>query len=288
MTEFENQQMQTPPPINASICFITAIYGSYEATCKPFVEQTVPTDFICFTDNPAINANGWQIDTIPYHITHPSPLDNGTYCNSICNNSHTFNICKYYKQAFRNIPRLQQYEVIVWLDGTVQLIHDLVSAYILDHVGEYGLIGWNHEWRYGSLAAEVADSSNNIRCKYRYCSTFWNGQNQPYQDVLKQYNDYLEDGYSETYFKEKRLHQTPHMGVWITCFLAMQHKNEKIQDLLDLWYLQTLKYTTQDQIGFPYACQKMEIIPRTLPDEWVWGDYPHDNTMFYIKHDHGK
>lgn len=38
----------------SKICFITAIYGSYEASCKRPVEQTVAADFICFTDNPTI------------------------------------------------------------------------------------------------------------------------------------------------------------------------------------------------------------------------------------------
>ena len=41
----------------SKICFITAIYGNYELSCKPFIAQTVPTDFICFTDNANIIAN---------------------------------------------------------------------------------------------------------------------------------------------------------------------------------------------------------------------------------------
>jgi hypothetical protein len=31
------------------ICFITAIYGNYEASCKKFAKQSIQTDFICFT-----------------------------------------------------------------------------------------------------------------------------------------------------------------------------------------------------------------------------------------------
>ena len=34
------------------VAFITSILGNYELTCKPFVEQTIYSDFICFTDNP--------------------------------------------------------------------------------------------------------------------------------------------------------------------------------------------------------------------------------------------
>jgi hypothetical protein len=53
-----------------------------------------------------------------------------------------------------------------------------------------------------------------------------------------------------------------------------------------LWYLQTLKYTTQDQIGFPYVCFKTGLIPHTLPNNEITGDCAHVKTMCYIKHDH--
>ena len=55
-----------------------------------------------------------------------------------------------------------------------------------------------------------------------------------------------------------------------------------------MWYLQTLKYTTQDQIGFSYVCQKTNMIPFTLPNNEIYGKCPHSNTMFYLKHNHGK
>ena len=90
---------------NKKIAYITAIYGNYELSCKKFINQTINSDFICFTNNPKIISNGWEIDTNPYHITHRSKLDNGKKLNSIDNNSHTFNIAKYYKQNFYHIPK---------------------------------------------------------------------------------------------------------------------------------------------------------------------------------------
>ncbi len=84
----------------ATICFITAIYGGYENSCKKFVKQTIDTDFICFTDNDNIINNGWIIDTTPYHFINKSTVDDDKFVNSLCNNKHTFNIAKYYKQSF--------------------------------------------------------------------------------------------------------------------------------------------------------------------------------------------
>ena len=51
----------------AKVAFITAIYGSYEKSCKPYTRQTIPADFICFTDNINIESNGWIVDHYPYH-----------------------------------------------------------------------------------------------------------------------------------------------------------------------------------------------------------------------------
>jgi len=268
----------------AKICFITAIYGNYEASCKKFVNQTVDTDFICFTDNKNIINNGWIIETTPYHLVNKSDLDNDSYVNSFCNNKHTFNIPKYYKQQFKNIPILEKYEIIVWLDGTVEITYDKTSEYVLNNIYEKKIIAWAHEWRNrtrGMLNLEVYASHN-----IKYTSTFWNNQEQPYQDVDAQYNDYINDGYTDKYFEDINPERS-NFGMWVTCFVAFLKNDESVRNFLDLWYLQTLKYTTQDQIGFPYFCQKTNLIPYTLPDNEVYGDFPHSSTMFYTKHEHG-
>jgi hypothetical protein len=265
----------------AKICFITSIYGSYEKSCKKYVNQTIDTDFICFTDNNDIISNGWIIDITPYHLINKSEIDDDSFINSICNNKHTFNIAKYYKQSFSNIPILEKYDVIVWIDGTIEIIYDKTSEYILDNIYKEKIIGWHHDWRNGLLGDEV--SASNF---YRYTSTHWNNQSQPYQDINHQYKSYLDDGYNDLFFKNIKSH-TPHIGVWITCFVAFLHKNKDVKNFLELWYLQTLKYTTQDQIGFPYVCQKTNIIPFTLPNKEIYSESTNNKTMFYIKHQHG-
>lgn len=282
--EFENKKVMEDKITNlisTKICFITAIYGSYEKSCKKFVEQTVDTDFICFTDNKEIINNGWIIDTTPYHLINKSTMDNDNFTNSIYNNKHTFNIAKYYKQSFTNIPRLQKYDVIVWVDGTIEIINNKTSEYIIKNIYKEKIIGWHHEYRNGNLFKEVKASHFD-----RYTSKYWHNQHQPYQDIDYQYKCYLEDGYNDLYFKNIKSH-TPHMGVWVTCFVAFLCKDQDVKNFLDLWYLQTLKYTTQDQIGFPYVCQKLNMIPLTLPNNEVHGQLPHKRTMFYIKHEHG-
>lgn len=271
----------------SKVCFITAIYGNYELSCKKFKEQLIPTDFICFTDNSNITNNGWIIDTTPYHFNNKSPIDNKSLINSFKNNIHIFNICKYYKQAFQNIPRLKEYDVIIWLDGTIEITNENTSKWILDNIYKHKIIGWehNHEFisqhRHGLLLNEV-----NASQFFRYTSTFWNNQSQPYQDVLNQYSDYIDDGYDENYFKSIVPSENSHnFGVWLTCFVAFLNKDQEVTNFLNMWYLQTLKYTTQDQIGFPYVVQKTNLIPYTLPNNHINGN-AWLKTDFYIKHPH--
>jgi hypothetical protein len=257
------------------VAFITSIYGNYEAECRSFKKQTIDTDFICFTDNPDMKPNGWIIDTQPYHQLYKSEVDDDTFTNSLRNNKHTFNIAKYYKQNFYNIPRLQEYDVIVWLDGSIEITNENVTKFICEKFQDgIEVILFEHEDRNGSLLKEMEASL--IGNKYN--STRWIDQDQPLQDVKKQYDDYINDDYKDN------VDENSNYGMWITCFIAFKN-NENTKKFLDFWYLQTLKYTTQDQMSFAYSVQKVNVELLSLPDDEIKG-IPHSKTDFYIKHNH--
>lgn len=265
------------------IAYITSIYGNYETTCKPFKTQTIPSDFICFTNNKNIKSNGWIIDNNEYHITNPNPIDTGIYINSLSKNKHNFNIAKYYKQSFQHIPRLQEYDIILWLDGTIEIVNEYTSEIIVSIINKKhgNIIVFEHEHRQGSMEKEVKDSHID-----KYTNTFWNNQEQPYQDIDYQFKQYVNDGYSQQYW-ETKLYGKKNAGMWITCFVAFNMKNKNTNPFLDTWYLQTLKFTTQDQIGFPYALFTQNLIPYSLPNDDIKGEFPHIETDFYKKLNHG-
>lgn len=224
------------------ICFITAIYSDPTLTCKPFVKQSISTDFICFTDNHSIDDCGWKLDTFPYH--------NGCKTNAI----------KFYKQAFNQISTLQKYDVIVWIDASIEIIWCKVSEYIMKHIQKNKIICWQHTKRYDMLD-EVKASSKLL--KYSVDSV---------NHVFRQYQSYLEEGFDTNY------------GVWLTCFIAFLHKDRMIKELLMDWYQQTLIHTNQDRISFSYVCFKNNIGPLTLPNSQIYG-IPYSSTQFYVKHD---
>lgn len=265
------------------VAYITAIYGNYEASVKPFQKQSVDVDFICFTDISNIDPDGWIIDTTPYHLTNPSKLDTGSQRNSLANNKHTFNIAKFYKQNFYNIPRLTEYDVVIWLDATIEIINPKSTEYVLERLKLSPVVGWTHEHRSGRLEEELGASN----WGEKYVSTHWLGQDQPYQDVNTQYTTYLQNGYTDDYWIPYR-ENNPNVGVWITCFVGFDLRNPNITTFLDAWYTETLTHTTQDQLSFPYVCQSLNIVPYSLPDTIVRGDRPHTLTDLYYKHHHGR
>ena len=51
---------------------------------------------------------------------------------------------------------MQEYDAIVWMDGTIEIIWDKTSEWILNKIGKEKIIGWNHEFRMGNLKLEVS------------------------------------------------------------------------------------------------------------------------------------
>ena len=257
------------------ICFITSIYGNPNSSCKPFKNQTIHTDFICFTDNSNIINNEWIVDSTPYHIKNKSGLDNDTYINSICNNPHPYNVSKYYKVAFQNIPILQKYKVICWIDESVEITNEKTSEYILKYIYEHKMMCWNDVKCNGSLGSLVLDLSLNKNAN--------TDDGQPHQNWYNQYDMYLRMNFREHVFRSMRPDNVNY-GVWLTSFVAYVNNDDKITEFLNNWYYEILTQTNKDEISFPLVCQKVLFYPYTLPDNDVHGVKPHVQTDLYINH----
>lgn len=269
---------ETPRTIS-KVAFITALYGGYELSCKPVVAQSVPCDCIAFVDTSPIATAGWIIDTFPYHV-HFATMDvkdKDEFVNKT--NTHPFMIAKFYKQAFYHIPRLQQYDTIIWIDGTVEIKHTDAAKIAQSRLQYFDIpvLSWQHEHRLSSgLAGEVAASIDFDR----YCSTMWNGHAQPFQPIARQFKTYIDEGYEDAWFEGP--------SVAVTCFVAFNMRHIQTTPFLQTWYRQTRTFSTQDQIGFSYTCWKQKVKPYLFPDYAVKGTRPHVSTDLYIKHDHRK
>ena len=259
------------------MAFITAIVGGYEARCPEFAKQTIAADFICFTDSTSAenSKNGWIVDNYSYHLDEgiTTAAASGDYSdaaiNSLRNNNHSFNVAKFYKSNFYLFPCLSQYETIIWIEGTIS-IKNKNTARIITQLVESGEHLILFEKTHTSMAMEVQLS--HTPGFSRYTGTFWFDQRQPAQDIVSQYELYLQLGYDESKWKSSRA-ERPYYGMWVTCFVVFHIKSPKILDFLKLWYRNLKHISTQDQVSFPFVSQQLDIYPHSLPDDKITGNF---------------
>lgn len=274
----------------AKVAVITAVFGDYELTGKPFPRQTMPTDFVLFTDRPLenITAPGWIIVNTPYHVLQFQEemelAEAREQHNALHRHTHPFNVAKFYKQSFHKIPMLQKYDVVIWVDGTVVITDPSMSQRMVQLLAEAApqrvMAVFEHHRR-GQLAREVNASTVSVAVS-KYRSEFWGGYAAVIQDVTGQYDSYLKEGYRSPHHPER-----VEYGLWCTCFVAWNMRSNRTASVLDMWYRHTLQYTTQDQVSFPVVLQRLNVGPVSLPDGRVdvYGTFT-ANTMFF-KYYHG-
>jgi hypothetical protein len=227
---------------NAKVAVITAIFGSYEASCKDYAKQTIETNFYCFTDNINITTNGgWIIDSIPYYLEIlQDEFEKGYYLsdhfiNSFHHNLHPFNVAKYYKLSFHRIPVLQHYDVVIWLDGTIRITNPRFVEVMVQIMKEQEIIKTKSESDDGSTNDKVnTDTSlsspsfldqrlivvfEHIRNRSliteleaslkldRYIRPDYNLRHQPVQPLVQQVQDYLNDDFREWYWEKLFLNE---------------------------------------------------------------------------------
>ena len=277
-------ETKTDVNTGAKVAIISCCYGPIEATTKPVAEQSVPCDKIFFTDNPNIkNIGNWVIDTEPYHITHNKYI--GTdYTNSWQNNKTNYMISKYYKAQFMAIPRLQHYDYVLVIDGTMEITNkDYVKMLIEKTEKEHSnMVCWVQNRFKGMLLFEVLWAL--LEKRWRSTTVF--GQPQPFQDVWAQYKSYVKNGYSTKAWR-KIGHGRKNFGVFYSscCFYKL---NAKTAQFLGLWYAEILKWTTLCELSFAFVLQTNNKYKfSALPDDVICGNSHGQNNM-HRRHRHGK
>lgn len=144
------------------------------------------------------------------------------------------------KLNLHRLPELQGYDVVGWVDGTVEITNPRCAELCVQAIlAGKNILAFEHEVRQGVLMSEVNDSHF-----VRYTSTFWNGQPQPYQDVDEQYRMYTHEGFTEGWARSRAHQPSPCLGVWVTCFVVFNMRDPVSHAFLDEWWLQNL-HTTQ-------------------------------------------
>lgn len=143
---------------NQSTVVYTAITGNYDRLKDPlFIDDNLT--YVCFTNNPSIKSNVWNIEFI-----ENANLDNVHLARHVKINPHLF---------------FPDYEMSVWVDGKYQIKDDL-REYALKYQKQSSILCFPHPQR-TCICDELAEC------------IFWTNENK--RNMIIQVGDYFKDGY---------------------------------------------------------------------------------------------
>jgi hypothetical protein len=203
-------------------CIITACTGNYKSIARSI--DHLDADGYIFGDaldeNIDIQGNNWNRVKENY-FSHEDP----------------FVQAKYYKCSWGQIPILDKYDVVVWIDCTIS-IKSLPMKYLDDH----DLVVYRHGAR------------NNIH------------------DEIDASIDARYTNYRDGLAKQRQMKNTEWLS--ITCFV-IQKRCEKVLNMQKKWFDDVLEYSPQDQVSFPVACEHTNTKVKLLSSSGSHEDTPH-------------
>jgi hypothetical protein len=139
------------------VCY-TAIYGAYD-TLKPHPDTDIVDDWICFTDNPALACEGWDVIVQAVNLPHPRMQAKWHKC---------------YPPA--------QYSQSIWIDGSMKVTNPAFFSAVADLLEVGDMVMFPHPER-TSIITEAAVSEGML--KYRDLP------------VMRQAQHYISEGWTD-------------------------------------------------------------------------------------------
>ena len=214
-------------------CIITACTGNYKQHIKS-IDHLGIDGYIFGDANVTWEGTNWK----RIHKSYFEHNDN-------------FVKAKFYKCNWNNIPELSEYEIVIWIDATIEI----KSLPDLDKNTD--IIVYNHSYR-SDIHSEICASRD-----VRYIN---------YMKGLQfQYDSY-----------------PPINWLAITCFIINRRCTD-VEKMNNFWFNENIKHSPQDQVSFPVACEKFNIkIKRldSLSDSHVFTEhyYKHKHNIPYDKY----
>ena len=206
-----------------SIVCYTCITNSYDSLKQPSILNS-GIDFICFTDSMTASQNGaWRMRLIPNDLQFLDDIKK----------QRIVKICPH--------RYLKNYDISIWIDGSIQVIGDLnefVRQYDLNENPLYTRIHPARDCIY-----DEADACIKIRKDNK-------------QKIESQVNRYHDAGYPR------------HIGMVETGIMLRRHNDIRCQMICNEWATELLNNSHRDQLSFNYVCWKNHFVPGILKNEF--------------------
>lgn len=209
-------------------CVYTAIFGGYDTLSQP-PRQTVPCDFVCFTDAvlPA-RVGAWQIVRSNL-LSDLHPRIRAKFFK--CMNHEVF---PGGRMAWRFAPwkLRRKYDYTIWIDGCIRIKTENFVEEYLSYVGTCGLAMFIHPDR-NCIFEEVKASVGMLK----YAGL----------PLHEQVDRYRQEGYPA------------HAGLIAAGLIARRAGHPTHPTINAAWWTENLKWTYQDQLSLPVVLWRLGL-----------------------------
>tara|TARA_A100001201_G_scaffold36551_1_gene38419 strand:- start:719 stop:2389 length:1671 start_codon:yes stop_codon:yes gene_type:complete len=198
-------------------------------------------DLICFTDNPKIKSDSWEVKLV-----------NRIYTDGARQN-----------RLYKILPHrhLSDYDISVCIDADVAITKN-IGGIVEKYLSESNLAVLDHS----ICGMSTTGNLNRRNCIYEEARFIqWLGDNharKQYKDdmnvIHRQMNQYREDGYPAD------------NGLARTTVIFRRHNESDVIETMERWWLEYQYNSRRDQLSFPYSAWKtnlnFELIPIDIDD----------------------
>lgn len=206
-----------------SVCIYTSICGGYD-DLKPQPEQTLPCDFVCFTDEPdRMSASPWLVVPMPldpkatprFRAKLPKVRPHAAFATIAAASGHR-----------------TDYDFTIWIDGSIQILRAEFAERLIAAAAEPGIALVVHPYRdciYDEAPASLAPPT-----AHKYVG----------MRLLDQVERYRAGGYPE------------HNGLYALGVIARNMRNPVVRAVDEAWWDEIVRWSVRDQLSLPYALWK--------------------------------
>lgn len=191
------------------IAIYTAIFGQYDSL-KRQTFQSPSVDFLCFTDTTVQDPQNWRVINVP-------------------SQGNARLQAKYYKLLPHLVPELQNYDAVIWIDGTVQITRDDFAEWMLSHIKTSGWAMFAH---------------HEMNCLYDEADAMARTLKYAHMPIREQSAHYREENCPAQ------------SGLYMAGLIARDMNHPQWRALCDAWWTENTDWTLRDQISLPYVLWK--------------------------------
>lgn len=241
--ELVKKKLNINKVIMKKVAVYTTIFGGYD-DLHPVIKQSVQADYFCITDD-AKRLKSEPQDDEKYEKWNIVQVEQPR------KDLHPRMRAKWYKVFPWECAQLRDYEVVIFIDGDVDVRSPEMVAYFLRNL-KSDLLVFRHPYR---------------KCIY---------DERDASAAMVKYKDEDLDRQVDFY----RLFHPAGAGLY-ACTVIIRKQTQRIQALMMSWWHENIKFTWQDQLSFPVVCRVHHIVPDVLPDQLYSNQYfkvmPHAN-----------